>query len=148
MNKRLFHPQRQLLRASLWLSLQFFSSIASLITIGCAVTSQTPLWELTGRDSTTNRSVLGFKGKTALHPTPQLCIIVFLFVCFCLKHLKILFLFFKFIYILAVLGLRCCARASSSCSKWGLLFVVVRRLLLWWSMGSRPVGFSSCSTRA
>ena len=42
--------------------------------------------------------------------------------------------FFKFIYFiylfLAVLGLRCCVRALSSCSEWGPLFVVVRRLLI------------------
>ena len=41
------------------------------------------------------------------------------------------FFFNKFIYLfLAVLGLRCCARAFSSCSKRGLLFVVVRGLLI------------------
>ena len=44
------------------------------------------------------------------------------------------FLFYKFIYLfvlfLAVLGLRCCARAFSSCSERRLLFVVVRRLLI------------------
>ena len=39
--------------------------------------------------------------------------------------------FFKFIYLfLAALGLRCCARAFSSCSKQGLLFVAVRGLLI------------------
>ena len=38
--------------------------------------------------------------------------------------------FQKFIYLLlAVLGLRCRARAFSSCSEQGLLFVAVRRLL-------------------
>ena len=31
---------------------------------------------------------------------------------------------------MAVLGLHCCARAFSSCSEWGLLFIVVRRLLI------------------
>ena len=31
---------------------------------------------------------------------------------------------------LAVLGFRCCAWAFSSCSEWGLLFVVVRGLLI------------------
>ena len=31
---------------------------------------------------------------------------------------------------MAALGLHCCARAFSSCSKWGLLFVVVSRLLI------------------
>ena len=42
-----------------------------------------------------------------------------------------IFIFFNFIYLfLAVLGLRCCARAFSSCGEQGLLFVVVRRLLI------------------
>ena len=44
-----------------------------------------------------------------------------------------LFWFFKnkFIYYLclAALGLRCCARAFSSCSERGLLLIAVRRLL-------------------
>ena len=44
------------------------------------------------------------------------------------------FFFFKinlFIYLfLAVLGLRCCVRAFSSCSERGLLFVAVCRLLI------------------
>ena len=44
------------------------------------------------------------------------------------------FPFFKiylFIYLfLAALGLRCCARAFSSCSKRGLLFVAVRKFLI------------------
>ena len=31
---------------------------------------------------------------------------------------------------LAVLGLRCCARAFSSCGKWELLFVAVHGLLI------------------
>ena len=33
-------------------------------------------------------------------------------------------------YVLAASGLPCCARAFSSCGEWGLLFVVVRRLLI------------------
>ena len=38
--------------------------------------------------------------------------------------------FKKFIYLfLAVLGIRCCAQASSSCGEWGLLFVEVCGLL-------------------
>ena len=42
-----------------------------------------------------------------------------------------IYLFYKFIYIfLAVLGLRCCARAFSSCGERGLLFVAVRGLLI------------------
>ena len=46
----------------------------------------------------------------------------------------ILSFFKKFIYLinlfLAALGLRCCARAFSSCGEWGLLFVAVRGLLI------------------
>ena len=42
--------------------------------------------------------------------------------------------YFKFIYFiylfLAALGLCCCVRAFSSCGKQGLLFVVVRGLLI------------------
>ena len=49
--------------------------------------------------------------------------------------LKILFKLFKkiiyFIYLfLAALGLCCCVWAFSSCGKWGLLFIVVRGLLI------------------
>ena len=37
----------------------------------------------------------------------------------------------KFIYLfLAVLGLRCCVRAFSSCGEQGLLFAVVHGLLI------------------
>ena len=43
-------------------------------------------------------------------------------------------MFFKFIYFiylfLAALGLRCCARAFASYGEQGLLFVVVRGLLI------------------
>ena len=40
-------------------------------------------------------------------------------------------LFYLFIYLfLAVLGLRCCARAFSSCSERGLLFMAVRGFLI------------------
>ena len=42
-----------------------------------------------------------------------------------------LFIYFIFIYLfLAVLGLRCCLRAFSSCGERGLLFVAVFRLLI------------------
>ena len=37
---------------------------------------------------------------------------------------------YLFIYILAALGLRCCVQAFSSCGKQGLLFIVVRGLLI------------------
>ena len=45
--------------------------------------------------------------------------------------LLLFFLIFYFIYlfILAVLGLRCCAQAFSSCGEWGLLFIAVCGLL-------------------
>ena len=50
----------------------------------------------------------------------------------CKYHLVFfcLFVCFKFIYLfLAALGLRCCARAFSSCHEQGLLFVAVHGLL-------------------
>ena len=40
------------------------------------------------------------------------------------------FLIFIYLFILAALGLRCCTRAFCSCGEWGLLFVVVRGLLI------------------
>ena len=40
------------------------------------------------------------------------------------------FLINLFILFLAALGLRCCARAFSSCGERGLLFVAVRGLLI------------------
>ena len=67
-----------------------------------------------------------------------------------IKQFFFLFLKYLFIYLfLAALGLRCCARAFSSCSEQGLLFIEVRRqwLLLLQSTGSRRAGFSSCGTR-
>ena len=42
-----------------------------------------------------------------------------------------IFLFLIFIYLfMAVLGLRFCARAFSSCGKWGPLFIVMRGPLI------------------
>ena len=71
------------------------------------------------------------------------------------------FFFFLIILLLAVLGLRCCTGAFSSCSKRGLLFVVVRVLLIAvaslccgaQALGTRASvlvarGLSSCSSRA
>ena len=34
------------------------------------------------------------------------------------------------LFILVILGLHCCTRAFSSCSEWGLLFIMVSRLLI------------------
>ena len=51
-------------------------------------------------------------------------------------RLLTLFDYFSFIYLfiiylfLAALGLRCCARAFSSCGERGLLFIAVHRLLI------------------
>ena len=68
------------------------------------------------------------------------------------KPLYLIF-FNKFIYFLAVLGLRCCVRAFSSRGEQGLLFVAVCGLLilvasLLRSTGSRCAGFSICGMRA
>ena len=49
---------------------------------------------------------------------------------FSLKEGSIKFILFFIYLFLAVLGLRCCTWASSSCGQRGLLFVVVRRLLI------------------
>ena len=66
-----------------------------------------------------------------------------------------------FIYLfLAALGLRCCARAFSSCGERGLLFVVVHGLLIVvasccgaWALGAQASvvvarELSSCGSRA
>ena len=45
-------------------------------------------------------------------------------------HLDSSLLSFFFFPFLAALGLRCCLQAFSSCSKWGLLFIVVHGLLM------------------
>ena len=69
------------------------------------------------------------------------------FFCFFKKINLLIYLF------LAVLGLRCCARAFSSCGKRGPLFIVVRGPL---TVAASPVvehrlqmrRLSSCGTRA
>ena len=67
----------------------------------------------------------GFEGQQGLHirelegcRKQRFCLFVFL------KN-KFIYLFF-----LAALGLRCCARAFSSCGEQGLLFIAVRGLLI------------------
>ena len=47
-----------------------------------------------------------------------------------IRHYQCYFFFHVFYYLLAVLGLRCCVRSFSSCGERGLLFVVVRGLLI------------------
>ena len=51
--------------------------------------------------------------------------------------ITLLHLFIYLFIFLAALGHRCCVRAFSSCGEQGLLFVVVRGLLLLQSTGSR-----------
>ena len=55
-------------------------------------------------------------------------------ICTSLKKQLFIFLnnihIYIYLFILAALGLRCCTRASSSCSEQGLLFVVVHGLLI------------------
>ena len=60
---------------------------------------------------------------------------LFVFVC-----LLVCFLFFIFYLFLAVLGLRFCERAFSSCGKWGPLFIAVR--------GPLTVAASCCGAQA
>ena len=63
--------------------------------------------------------------STVIHIYIYIYIYIFFFRFFSL----IGFNFFK-IFFLATLGLRCCARAFSSCGEQGLLFVAVRGLLI------------------
>ena len=71
------------------------------------------------------------------------------FILFFKGRISFIFFFFKLLGLfvclfvclfLAVLGLRFCARAFSSCGKWGPLFIAVRRPLLLRSTGSRRAG--------
>ena len=55
----------------------------------------------------------------------MLLLFIYLFIYF-IYNLFVLFIF----NLLTVLGLRCCARAFSSCGERGLLFVGVHRLLI------------------
>ena len=73
--------------------------------------------------------------------------IIVLWVFFLIRGSFLFFFFFKFIYLfMAVLGLRFCARAFSSCGKRGPLFIAVRAglslspPLLLRSTGSRRAG--------
>ena len=62
-----------------------------------------------------------FTVSLVIYRLPLLVMVIFFFK-------KIIYLF---IYLfLTVLGLHCCAWAFSSCGEWGLLFVVVRGLLI------------------
>ena len=74
-----------------------------------------------------------------------------------LNSIALLSFFFNFFFLLsfslAVLGLRCCTWAFSSCGKRGPLFVAVRRLLIAVASlaaehGHYARGFSTCGARA
>ena len=55
----------------------------------------------------------------------------FTFPFYSLSRIEIkFFIFFNFFLFLVVLGLHCCAWAFSSCGERGLLFIVVRGLLI------------------
>ena len=59
--------------------------------------------------------------------SPEAKATVFFFFFFLKEFLYFYYLFiYLFIYFLAVLGLRFCARAFSSCGKWGPLFIAMR----------------------
>ena len=75
------------------------------------------------------------------------------FSIFSKKNFFFLFKFYLFILFMAVLGLCFCARAFSSCSKWGPLFIAVRGPL---AVAASPVAehrlqtcrLSNCGSRA
>ena len=71
-----------------------------------------------------NKSI--FKKITKNPPLPLINFEVLL----CLVFFKNKFIYFIYYLFLAVLGLRCCARAFSSCGERGLLFVAVHGLLI------------------
>ena len=56
-------------------------------------------------------------------------------------HKRYFFIYFFIYLFMAVLGLRFCARALSSCGKWGPLFIAVRG-------ASHYCGLSCCGTQA
>ena len=82
------------------------------------------------------------------------CFQLFFFLSFLFVCIAFFFNFYLFIYLfMAVLGLRFCARASSSCGKRGPLFIAVRRpLIIAASLvaehGLQTRRLSSCGSRA
>ena len=71
--------------------------------------------------------------RTNLRSHSQCIRVPFLHILANLLSLVFFFLINLFIYLflfLAVLGLRCCARAFSNCGEWGQLFIAVRGLLI------------------
>ena len=64
------------------------------------------------------------------------------------QHASVLNFFKNFYLFLAVLGLRCCVRAFSSCGEQGLVFIVVHVLLIAVASLVAVHRLNSCSTRA
>ena len=78
--------------------------------------------------------------STRYNPTGSKGFFFFFFNHFLTKRTPGIFLIYLF---LAALSFRCCTRASSSCREQGLLFVVVRGLLIAWASlccGARALG--------
>ena len=77
-------------------------------------------------------SVYGSRDRI-LAPSLASCVTLTMLFNFSVTQRVISFFFFFLsfiIYLLVELGLCCCARAFSSCSERGLLFIAVRRLLI------------------
>ena len=73
-----------------------------------------------------------FHGPKQVNSLSQILVYPVKIIKFCIPTYLTGLIFLKFILIylfLAALGLRCCARAFSSCGEWGLLFVAVRGFL-------------------
>ena len=76
-------------------------------------------------------AIYSVRQKTLLFMEPGKCLLLSLgsvsFACRCCFKIFI----YLFVYLfMAVLGLRCCVQAFSSCGEQGLLFVAVRGLLI------------------
>ena len=68
--------------------------------------------------------------------------------CHLISVQYIFFKFYLFILFMAVLGLRLCARALSSCGEWGPLFIAVRGPLTVAAHRLQTRRLSSCGSRA
>ena len=91
-------------------------------------------WLLSPWKQLSHKSPTSFSFSLLLKPALTWCRISSL-ASYVLMFILLSFFFFNtfiyFIYLfLAALGLRCCARAFSSCGEWGLLFVAVCGLLI------------------
>ena len=76
---------------------------------------------------------------------PTLCLL-HLPVCRASPHSELASFFFKryfLVFFLAMLGLRCCAQAFSSCGEQGLLFVMVHTFPLVWLLCCRAGALGS-----